>query len=465
MKKSLLFISFMTAIVILGGGICPSKAADMLSSDALEARLSEAASVSDLVTYAYQKNPSVRAAREGWRATVEKYRLITAYPDPQLMVTYFPEPIQTRLGPQDWNASLSQMIPYPGKLEKTGEIVQADARVARLNLDKTIRDVTVLILESFHELGYIREAKRIAAQNITLLDHLRKAGETAYAQDRAAFLDVVKAQSQSAQLRYDALLLDELELTEMTRLNGLLNRPPDAPVGHLEKLPFRAITRSPEDICHLAETNQEEIRMAQTRVEKADAQTELARYQNLPSFKVGIFYASIGSPEVSTPPPDAGQDAVGIQFGVSLPLWSGKNDGRMERARAEAERFRAVKTARILETRTRIYNLFFRLQNAQRLISLYRDQMLPQAAKSMEMAETWFREGEGSFSDFAETQSAFYNFQLSLARAGADYGKYLVRLEKLAGETLTENFSSHSQEKSPAGDNPGEERPMTSARR
>jgi outer membrane protein TolC len=429
MKKSLFFtFAAMTMIV----WISP------VSADSSESQLEEPVTIAALIQYAYQENPSVRAARAAWRATVEKYPQITAYPDPQIMITYFPEPIETRLGPQDWNATISQMIPFPGKLSKAGEAVEADAQIARLNLDKTVRDITVSVLESFHELTYIREAKRIAAQNAELLDHLRKTGETAYAQDRANFTDVVKAQSQSAQLRYDALLLDELEQTEMTRLNGLLNRPPETSFGTLENIPFQPAVYSLEEIYALSESRQEEIRMAEAQVEKAAVQADLARYQNLPEFRVGIFYAAIGSPDVPTPPEDAGQDAVGIQFGVNVPLWFGKNTARTEQAQAELEKTKADKAARIIETRTKIRNLFFRLQNAMRLIQLYRDELLPQASASMELAETWFREGEGSFSDFTETQSALYNFQLSLARARADYGKYLAGLERLAGQNLTE---------------------------
>jgi hypothetical protein len=56
----------------------------------------------------------------------------------------------------------------------------------------------------------------------------------------------------------------------------------------------------------------------------------------------------------------------------------------------------------------------------------------------MEIAEMWFREKQGSFSDFIETESVFYNFQLSLARAKADYGRNLTQLESLSGVSLTQ---------------------------
>ncbi|MCP4110971.1 MAG: TolC family protein [Desulfobacteraceae bacterium] len=415
-----------------------SSSAETFSTEISETQVSETPAISDFIVRAYHGNPSIQAARENWKAAVENYRLATGYPDPQVMLTYFPQPIETRLGPQDWNASISQMIPFPGKLSKAGEVAKADVRIARLNLDKTVRDITVSIFESVHELIYIRKAKQIAAQNTELLDHLRKTAETAYARDRAAFVDVVKAQSQTAQLRYDTLLLDELEKTEITKLNGLLNRPPDSPVGGLEKIRFQPLVYELEDIYRLAEEGQEEIKMAEVKVAKAKAKADLAVYQNMPNFKMGIFYAGIGNPDVSKPPDDAGQDAVGVQFGMSIPLWAGKNSGRIELAKAQTEKSKAEKNNRIIKTRTNIRNLFFRLQNARRLITLYRDEMLPQAAGALETAETWFRQEQGSFSDFSETQSVLYNFQLSLARAYADYGKYLARLEKLAGRSLTE---------------------------
>ena len=393
--------------------------------------------IGDMLRYAYENNPSIQAARQGWKAVLENYRVATGYPDPQIMVTYFPQPIETRLGPQDWNASIFQTIPFPGKLRTAGDMVKADVRIARLNLDKTIRNITTSILESFYELGYIREAKRIADKNSELLKLLRKTGETAYTQNRAAFADIVKAQSQTAQLRYDSLLLNELEQTESTRLNGFLNRSPDAPIGLMELAPFQPVVYKLENIYRLAEEGQEEIRIAAIKEEKAKLKAELARYQNLPHFKMGLFYASIGNPDYATMPDEPGRDAIGIQFGMTIPLWLGKNSGRKQSALAATEKAKALKTARIIETRTKIRNLFFRLQNAQRLIVLYQDEMLPQAVNAMETAETWFREGEGSFTDFVETQSALYNFELSLARAYADYGKHLSRLEKLCGQRLT----------------------------
>jgi len=267
-------VAILFSIQLAGSLFGSVYAAQTMSTEELEAKLKQTVSIDDLVALAFQENPSIRAAQEAWNATVENYRLATALPDPQLNVSYFPEPIETRLGPQDWNLTLSQMIPFPGKLSKAGEVVQADSRIARLKLDQAVQNVILSIRESYHELLYIREAKTVVKQNVQLLDHLRKVGETAYAQDRAVLMDMVKAQSQTGQLRYDMLLLDDLEMTEKTRLNGILNRAPDAPFGTLAAEAFPPIVLSLEELYQLAQTHQEEIRIAGVEVEKADVKID-----------------------------------------------------------------------------------------------------------------------------------------------------------------------------------------------
>lgn len=437
MKRTAVLIVAMMAVWGSAAALSAGESGDPPPLEILENRLTETVTMSDAVAYALQNSPQISASRENWRMAVEKFRVVSGYPDPQFMITYFPEPIETRLGPQDWNATLSQMIPFPGKLTKAGEVAAADARIARITLDKAFRDVAVAIRESYHELAYIRTAAEIAARNAALIDELRKIGEAAYAQDRAAFLDVVKAQSQTGQIRYDMLLLEELEQTEITRLNGLLNRPPEAPLGTLTPIPVRPVVFGVEELYRLAEENQDEIRMAGEMVEKADAQKSLAGFENLPDFRVGLFYAGIGDPDVAMPPPDAGDDAVGIQFGMSIPIWFGKNAGRSDGAAAALRKSKAEKTARITRARTQVRAVYFKLRNAGRLVALYENDLLPQALRSMETAETWFREGEGSFSDFVEAQTTAYNFQLSLARARADYGKALANLERIVGQEVT----------------------------
>jgi outer membrane protein TolC len=123
---------------------------------------------------------------------------------------------------------------------------------------------------------------------------------------------------------------------------------------------------------------------------------------------------------------------------MSIPLWFGKNTSRTAEARASVQKAKAMKSSLVNQTYTQIRTLYLKVANAERLITLYRDKMLPQAMESTVNAETWFKQGEGSFSDFVKAQKAAYNFQLSMARAQADYGINIAALEQVVGVTLTD---------------------------
>lgn len=400
---------------------------------ALEDRIAGSPSLNDLLTYAYQSSPKVKAAKASWQVNIEKYRVETGYPDPLLTTMYFPYDPSRDWGNKRFETVLSQVIPFPGKLAAAGRVAETESQMAKLELDRTVRELAVKVRESYHELQYIREASRIADLNRLALEHLRKIGETAFSGNRTALYDILKAQSQSGQVQYDILLLEELERTEITRLNAFMNRPPEAVIGPLRDEPIVPLVYELNDIYALAETHREEIRAAAAGADKSRAEAEVARYQNLPEFMVGFKY-EYNAPEA----PDASANNMyGIQFGVTIPIWWDKNAGRREAARAGTEKAAAQVSAQINEAHAMVREMFFRLKNAERLIALYRDQLLPQATKAMETAEIWNREGQGSLSDFVETEAVWYNFQLALARSRADYGKYLARLEGIVGISLT----------------------------
>ncbi|MCF6245720.1 MAG: TolC family protein [Desulfobacula sp.] len=402
----------------------------------IEKNFSKVLTLSDLLKYAYGSNPSIKASKESWKMFIEDYRIGKSYPDPQLMTSYFPDPIETRLGPQDWSLNLTQAIPFPGRLSQKGRVLEADAKIAKLKLDKTIRKIVTKVSASFYELIYIQNAIQIAKINFNLNQELVKISENSYADDKALFYDVSKAQAQTAQIQYDILLLEELEQTEKVRLNTLLNRAPDAGLGHARGLAFRKIVYELDEVYRLSRNNLEDILIADERIQQSEEIVKLSKFENLPSFKLGLFYAGIGDPDVPAPPKNAGDDAVGVQFGFSLPLWFGKNKSRISKALAGRQKAKAQKASVTNNIHSQISRLWFKLQNSKRLIILYRDNLIPQALRSVETAETWYRDGEGSFADFLEVQATAYNFQLSLARARADYGKTLVKLEQLAGVAL-----------------------------
>jgi outer membrane protein TolC len=316
-------------------------------------------------------------------------------------------------------------------------------------VDKTVKTIVTEVSLAFYELVYIQKALAVAQANLDLNQQMLQISENAYADDKALFYDVSKARAQTAQIQYDILLLKELEKTQKTTINTLLNRAPAASLGQTAGTLPREVVYSLDEVYALAMMHQEDILMAEEKVHKSEQAMQLTRFETLPSFKLGLFYAGIGDPDVPNPPPDAGDDAVGVQFGMNIPLWSGKNKSRTAQALAEKQKAQAEKIDTANRVKAGISRLWFKLENAERLITLYEKDLLPQAVSSVQTAETWFKQGQGSFADFLEIQATAYNFQLSLTRAKADYAKTLVLLEQAAGAVLDAKTGQNTGEKKP----------------
>lgn len=412
----------------------------------LNQRLTTTQELPDLLKSAIQANPAIESARQGWKAAVERYRIANAFADPKFSLTY---PFETKIGATEWGISFSQGIPYPGRLTAEGEVVSAEIRLAQLTYDKTLREVVVGVRQSAYELLYLQAARKIAAGNQELLAQLSASGLASYAQERTTLIDLARASAQSGQLQYDTLLLQELEETEITRLNALLGRPPGTPIGPLVTPALRPLTTSLDELYRLAAENRSEVLLAKTNQIKAERGVTLAHYQTLPEFELGLFVNNVQAGDPMIDPNQTGIKSIGATLSLSLPIWFSKNRGRQGEAEAELGRSKSEVGSQINEARAEVGRLFFRLRNAERLIRLYREDLLPQAAKAVETAESWFKEGKGSLSDFTETRTVLYNFQLALARATADQGQNLAALEGLAGQSLTETKSEPELPKHP----------------
>jgi len=393
-----------------------------------EERLAEGPTIADLVAYAYAHGPRVKEARAAWRGASAREGGAGYLPNPEVMVDgmWMTETLGEEAAPPTWKLTLSQSFPLPGKLGAEERVAAREVEMARLALDAAVRDAVTRVRESASELTYQRAARLIAEKNAALADHVRTLAETGRFDDRSTRSDVMRAQAQIGQTRYDALLLKELEETEKTRLNAELGREPDAPLGPIAAETSASLRLTLEEVYAAAEKNWEELRIARAEIARAESVREVARYETLPGFRVGLTMGE-----------DQNNQVVGGLVGMSLPLWGGKNRAVEGTAAAGEERARAKEARARSDMRTRVRDAWFRLTNAERLARLYREELVPQAARAVEQAETWQRQGEGSLSDLAEVQAALYNFELAKARAEADRAIYLSRLEALAGVRLT----------------------------
>ena len=387
-----------------------------------------------LIRMGAHRNPSVKAARADWRAAIEELPQATALPDPMVRFDYFGESIETRVGPQKYRYGISQTLPFPGTLRQAGQVASKEVRIKHAQYDRALRDLIVDLKLSYHELLYLRGAMEITRRNQELLNHILKATNTRFAEGKAKLNDVLKAQSQLAQLSYDVVLLRELEQVEMAKINALLDLPASAEIGEAKMAATAVSQLSVEQLETAALAQRQEIEIAGGMVEKRREAIRLAMLRNRPSFTLNAMRIETGKADKDVD--GSGKDPWLVGVGLSIPLWFDRNRSRVRQAELLHESAENRKRTVENQTRSDVKAVYFRLENARRLIELYEKSLIPQAEQAMEVAEQW-HDGEGmEISGFLETQGVWLNFNLARLRAVTDYQQYLARLERLVGGPL-----------------------------
>jgi outer membrane protein TolC len=275
----------------------------------------------DLFEIAFEMNPQISAARSQWQATVEMYPQVTSLPDPKLNVSWFPEPIETRNGSNDFGVQLMQMIPNPRRLDLMGDMVLTRAGMAEVRYELTVRDVLADVMTSYFELGYLYRAFEIARINTDLFGQLVEFGNLRYAQNEIGASELYSAESRLGQAEYESMLLLELRFSEESRLRSLLGVDPDTEIGDVILPRFETVHFDLDSLRERVLEYRHELEMAGVSVEMAELNVSIARSLDDPDYSVGLMYNFIGTSPMSDGMRTNGDDAWGIMLGVTIPIW------------------------------------------------------------------------------------------------------------------------------------------------
>jgi len=392
---------------------------------ALASSLHAKATLEAVLRLAAAQSPLVSAAAHRWQAATHKRAQAVSLPDPRVEASYFVRQVDDR-----WMVSLSQDLPYPGKLLLGGRIADAETQVAYIRYQMAIRNALAEAKEMYFELYYIDRAQQITTAIQRLYERYAAlaAGGTSVAQTKLP--ETFRAESQRLQLGYDLVLLREMRATETQRLRALMGLRGDSDIGPTEDvvrpLPFEITL---EALYAMAERYNQELLAAGVEVERAGHQTQLARQAPIPDLMLGVSYTDM----IDVP---SNKNPLSVNVGISVPLWLGKYRAMAREAHALEEAMKAEQVAAQAQVRSDLARAYFRLKNASRLVQLYHDTLVPQARQALQSVEELYRKGDATLAALLELTATVHNFELARLRATADYYQNVARLERVLGRAL-----------------------------
>lgn len=388
----------------------------------------------DLVAEALANNPEIIGMRRNFDMMRARVPQAKALPEPMLSYGYtgnatpFPpfdiqkgDPSSARM------LSFSQEIPYPGKLAIKGRMANVAAESEWWNYEQVQWNVVAEVKDAYYDLYYQHKAIEIVTKNKDLLEKFAKIAEASYAVGKGIQQDVLKAQVEVSKLIEQLTVLEQRKQTAEARLNSLLFRTPETPVGKPAEIKPQDFPLGLLELTQLALTNYSSLKAQRRRIDREQYGIELAKKDFYPDFSVSVTY--FNRPGLS--------EMYGVNVGMKLPLYWGQ---KQRPAVAEATANAAMEKQRLDNITTllffRIKDRYLAVTTAQRLVKLYGTTIILQSSLALESAIAGYEVGKVDFLTLLDSLMTLRNYELSYYEQLANVEKSIAALEPLVGVTL-----------------------------
>lgn len=380
-----------------------------------------------------ERNPKVAAARARARAAEERAPQVRALPDPMTAVTGFLLTPETRVGPQQLMLSLSQKLPWFGKLNLAEKAALSEAAAARADIETERLSLVTETRRLYLEIGFLDTREEIVGVDRSTLVHYEQVARTRYASGVGLQQSVLKIQAE--------ITKDESRLIEIARrraslvaaLNALRDLPQDTPVEPIALAPAEAIALDLDGLTARAREHRPELVRSAAEIARAESLRELALKGYRPDVTLGLTYTLVGERQDRagrlSPPQGNGDDILGVSAGINLPIHRKKLAAGVEEAVARREAAEEAERAVLAAIDRSLGDLTARLRLTWRQLRLFEDVLTPQAEESLSSAEAAYTAGSVGSLDLLDAERVLLEVRTSAARTRADYSIAEAELE------------------------------------
>lgn len=386
-------------------------------------------------------NPEIKAARQRWEAAKAVVPQVQTLPDPTVKLGYQRMPMREPL--QGAMYGIGQEIPFPGKLRLKGEVAQREAdRIEQEYVAVRLRLIARL-KEAYFDLHFIHDSIEIVERNKILLMQFEKTAKSRYAVGEAAQQDVFRAQVEISRVMDRLAVLDQQKESLHATVNRLLNRPPAGPFGSPEEIQMTMVTLPLPDLSQRAVEFSPILQASAKGVERGEQAVALARREYYPDFDVSAL--GLHNDRIN-------EHGFQVMLGIRLPLYyTTKQRQAVRQALAETTEARESLVNTKQDLLFQVKDDFVQAQRAERLVTILRDAIIPQATLALRASQSGYGVGKVDFLTLLNSLLTLQESELELHREMVAHEKALARLEEVTGGPLTSPSALGSGERAHQG--------------
>jgi outer membrane protein, heavy metal efflux system len=327
---------------------------------------------------------------------------------------------------------VGQDLPGRGKRELRAAVAEKDIALAQTDVTIRTRQIINEVKQAYAALFIARKATEVHLASVDLLREIADVSQTKYASGRISQQDVLKPVVELSKLHGDLIMFEEQAGIAAARLNVLLARPPEAPIGPLTEPTEQTLLPTSTELQRLALEHQPELQRAHVEIEKAEAEVASAKQEYKPDFTVQGGYLLLPNQT----------DAWLARVGVSWPRapWSrDKISAHITEQMAASETAKARERAMQDIVRLAVHEAYVRARSAQERAALLRTTILPQAQQTLDVSRVGYQTDRVDFQAVMDNQRTLLDAQLGYVRALSEFEQATADLERAVGADLPES--------------------------
>ena len=384
-----------------------------------------------LLAEAERVHPAIKAEAQMVESKKARISQVKSLPDLTVGVGWMgnitPFSVQ-HLDPSSYRGiSAMQEIPYPGKLGLRGQIAQKDVEAEKWNLEAARRQVRAEVKSAYYELWSVDQAIAITQKNKDLLEKLARIAEEKYKVGKGLQQDVLRAQLEVSRILQTLTILNQRQGSMLARLNTLLLRAPETPIGTLTAVEKSPLNYSLDELTEQGVENSPDIRRQEQLIEQSQYAVNLASKEYYPDFRVGYDYWQ--RPDLA--------DMHGFNFTVNVPIFYKKKQREgLNEANFAHESAKQSSEAIHTELLFQVKDQFLRAKASDELLTLYTRALVPQSSLAVESSLAAYQTGTLDFESLISNFTSVLEYETNYYEELANYQKALVALEQITSVEL-----------------------------
>ena len=379
-----------------------------------------------LLDDALASNPRIAQARSLWRAAEHRVPRAGALDDPMLGFALDDQPFESGLtGTRE--IFVSQAVPFPGKrgaLSRTAELEAEAQREAALQIARdVVTEVKLAYIELFMLDGQLA-ALRASRDAVADAEGVARAR---YEAGLGGQQDLLMAMVEKGQIDTEIIAKEALVTAGRSRLNLLLARESNAPLGRASIDSLSPFGATREELVARARDQRASVRAKERESAAAESAQRSAHIASRPDFAFGAGYMQM--PE--------SPDEWRAEAAMTIPLWKGRKQNA--EAREADERRLAAESAleaerdRVAQT---VEEQYAHVVAERASATLYRREILPQADLAYRSARASYLADREEFLVVITTLRRRIEIEREYYELFADAEMHLALLEQSVGADL-----------------------------